>query len=177
MIRKTHCKRGHELTEVSTIPHFTKDGAPNGRACRICVNEAQRRNYAVNSKLYKDNARSYRLRHPEKVKKWKTNYNKNHPEEVKIWRQISKLRTRYGIMSIDERNDILQKQNGSCAICKRTNCAWKTGLKNAWHVDHKHNGTPNHRGILCSDCNHTIGRAKDNPALLRKMADYIESYQ
>ena len=30
------------------------------------------------------------------------------------------------------------------------------------------------RGLLCFACNTAIGQAKDDPALLRRMADYVE---
>lgn len=30
------------------------------------------------------------------------------------------------------------------------------------------------RGRLCRACNHALGNAKDNPAILRKLADYLE---
>jgi hypothetical protein len=40
-------------------------------------------------------------------------------------------------------------------------------------IDHDH-GTGKVRGLLCRDCNQGIGRFHDNPAILRKAADYIE---
>ncbi|MEU6397826.1 HNH endonuclease signature motif containing protein [Streptomyces cinnamoneus] len=36
--RRTHCKRGHAFTPENSIPN-----GPNGRSCRICTNEANRR--------------------------------------------------------------------------------------------------------------------------------------
>lgn len=45
-------------------------------------------------------------------------------------------------------------------------------------IDHDHNlsGPESIRGILCHHCNLAIGYAEDNPALLRRMADYLERY-
>lgn len=124
------------------------NGKPNGRVCRSC---------RINiNKLYRE----------------------NYPNKVYINRTNFKLRSMYAINSIAERDAILEKQGGKCAICGTSNCIWgKGGFKGVWHIDHRHDGTANHRGILCAECNHTIGRAKDDPELLRKMADYIESYQ
>ena len=45
-------------------------------------------------------------------------------------------------------------------------------------IDHDHSktGPESIRGILCQHCNLAIGYAEDNPAMLRRMADYIERY-
>lgn len=146
---KTHCSRGHEFTEENTIQCYSNNGTLNGRRCRICHNERVK----LDSREDK-NGTCYRSR---------TSY---------------QLRTRYGIKGgLEERDAILAAQDGKCAICGTSDCVWDKGFTKVWHIDHKHDGTINHRGIICSDCNHTIGRVKDNPALLRKMADYIESYQ
>jgi hypothetical protein len=40
-------------------------------------------------------------------------------------------------------------------------------------VDHCHT-SGRIRGFLCHDCNLAIGKAKDDPNLLRKMAEYLE---
>lgn len=42
-------------------------------------------------------------------------------------------------------------------------------------IDHEHNAEPNMRGVLCDACNRTLGHAKEDPARLRAVADYIEA--
>lgn len=42
----------------------------------------------------------------------------------------------------------------------------------SWDHDHK---TGKFRGWICHDCNTSLGKAKDNPSLLRRMAEYIET--
>jgi Recombination endonuclease VII len=41
------------------------------------------------------------------------------------------------------------------------------------HIDHDH-ATGAVRGILCHHCNLILGHAKDDPAVLRRLADYID---
>jgi len=42
-------------------------------------------------------------------------------------------------------------------------------------VDHVHDNTKRVRGVLCNSCNLTIGHARENPEILRSLADYIEA--
>jgi hypothetical protein len=59
--------------------------------------------------------------------------------------------------------------DATCFICK----APKTST-NKLGVDHSHKkGTV--RGVLCRSCNTGLGCFKDDPTLLRKAADYVES--
>lgn len=46
--------------------------------------------------------------------------------------------------------------------------------KRAMHWDHNHT-TGEFRGWLCARCNMTLGQVKDDPALLRKLAEYLEN--
>lgn len=46
------------------------------------------------------------------------------------------------------------------------------GRWHTFHYDHQH-GTDRFRGWLCNKCNQALGLAGDNPALLRRMADYL----
>jgi hypothetical protein len=76
---------------------------------------------------------------------------------------------KYGLTE-ERYNEILVSQGGRCAICRIEKC--KTGRRFA--VDHDH-GTGKVRGILCSACNIGIGHMQDDPELLRRAADYLET--
>jgi hypothetical protein len=73
---------------------------------------------------------------------------------------------------------MLEKQGNCCAICGTDS----PGGKGRWHVDHDHACCGRKRacekcirGLLCAACNIGIGYMKDDPALLRKAADYLET--
>lgn len=62
---------------------------------------------------------------------------------------------------------LLIKQHGGCAICGGK------GSGRQLDVDHCHT-TNKVRGLLCNNCNRGIGHLKDDPALLRLAATYLE---
>lgn len=59
-----------------------------------------------------------------------------------------------------------------CEICDRPP-GGKGPADKALHYDHNH-ATGVFRGWACQDCNHCLGKMRDDPALLRRMADYLE---
>ena len=76
-------------------------------------------------------------------------------------------------------------QGGCCAICRKPESAKIPGRKNASYedgrtrdlsVDHDHE-TGVVRQLLCNACNHMLGHSKENPAILRAAADYIEFHR
>lgn len=72
---------------------------------------------------------------------------------------------------------LLASQGGRCAICRSGDpgSSW-------WHTDHDHACCPEPgrscgkcvRGLLCSFCNSAIGYLKDDPAIMRAAAAYVE---
>ena len=75
------------------------------------------------------------------------------------------LRRLYGI-SLKEYETTLVAQGGGCAICQTTHDLV---------VDHDHaNGKV--RKVLCRNCNSGLGQFRDNPALLRVAANYLEDH-
>lgn len=74
------------------------------------------------------------------------------------------LQKRYGITEADLER-MLADQEGLCAICR---------VKPAKHVDHCHE-TGIVRGLLCFGCNRGLGKASDDPALLRRGLSYLEA--
>lgn len=69
---------------------------------------------------------------------------------------------------------MLQAQNGVCRICKRPErVKSRNGSIMRLAIDHCH-VTGAVRGLLCNGCNTALGKANDDPHLLRAMADYLE---
>jgi hypothetical protein len=77
------------------------------------------------------------------------------------------LKYNYGL-TVEEYQAKLATQGGRCAVCNEE-------PDRRLHVDHNHS-TGAVRDLLCEWCNHAIGKAKDNPARLRAMADYLERH-
>lgn len=87
----------------------------------------------------------------------------------RAYNQERRLLKTYGI-TWDEYDFLLSCQDGRCAICQGK------PRKYALAVDHDHK-TGEIRGLLCSKCNHKLlGSANDDPARLRRAADYLEEF-
>ncbi len=78
------------------------------------------------------------------------------------------LKSKWGL-SLEDYDNMLQKQNGVCAICFEK-C--RSGRRLA--IDHCHK-TGKIRGLLCGECNNGIGKLKDDPDLLRRAIKYLEN--
>jgi hypothetical protein len=73
---------------------------------------------------------------------------------------------------------MLAAQRHRCAICE----CLLTGARDT-HVDHDHACCPDEgrscgkcvRGLLCTDCNTGLAKFRDDPAILRRAASYLEN--
>jgi hypothetical protein len=83
-------------------------------------------------------------------------------------RKDIELKWNYGI-TIEDYERMMHECNGQC-VCGKSKARSNA---EALHVDHCHD-TGLIRGLLCHSCNRAIGLIND-PQLLRKLADYIES--
>lgn len=90
---------------------------------------------------------------------------------TKVWSLAQRCRS-YGI-SVDEYETLLAQQGGVCAICKKAETLIRKGALCKLTIDHDHN-TGRVRGILCNNCNRALGMLKDDPAILREAATYLE---
>jgi hypothetical protein len=116
----------------------------------------------------KEYTRKYRTEHREYFSQRNKEWIKQHPREAKS-RWLKKV---YGI-SIDDYEQLLERQNGRCAACR------KLPGRRALCVDHDHNssetGKIRIRGLLCDFCNQALGYVYDNPDILRSLANYLET--
>jgi hypothetical protein len=94
-------------------------------------------------------------------------YRKRRPRNVKD----TELKKYYGI-SLDDWERMYHEQGGTCAICKTCESQKSSRYANL-AVDHCHS-TGKVRGLLCNACNRAVGFIRDNPAVARAMADYLD---
>jgi hypothetical protein len=86
-------------------------------------------------------------------------------------RRAYELKRFYGL-SLDEYNAMLELQQWRCALCGE--CENAKGRRMLC-VDHCHK-KGHVRKLLCVKCNTGLGNFLDDPALLRKAADYLETH-
>lgn len=79
------------------------------------------------------------------------------------WHKEWKLKTRYGLTTEDFSSMIVE-QKSCCKICNQH-------MDNP-QVDHSHT-TGKVRGLLCRNCNTSLGLLREDPETLRNMISYI----
>jgi hypothetical protein len=89
------------------------------------------------------------------------------------------LKSIHGI-TLDEYNKKKEEQKDLCASCGKPEVAkiWKNqklGIKRL-SVDHCHT-TGKIRDLLCQQCNMALGALREDPIIIRKLADYIERHK
>jgi hypothetical protein len=72
-------------------------------------------------------------------------------------------------LSLSDFNIMLDSQKGVCAICHTAPASVPL------NVDHCHT-TGKVRGLLCGNCNRSLGLMKDNADRLRAAANYLERF-
>ena len=129
-----------------------------------------------NKEKIKEKRKIYLEKNKDKITKQAHEYAMSHRKERYIYNIKNKkrkrereLKVKYGL-SLEEYNNILKLQNGVCAIC------YGVGGKKGLAVDHCHK-TNKIRGLLCSNCNCSIGLLKENIELLDKIKIYLLKYK
>jgi hypothetical protein len=93
-------------------------------------------------------------------------YAKSNPKKTRGY-NVKKL---YGI-SLAEYEALHEKQSSCCAVC---GVSANDSAKGRLHVDHCHS-TGAVRGLLCSNCNTSLGLLKDDPERIKKLLTYLEA--
>jgi len=142
----------------------------NTRVCKYCSLEKTKEDFCYpekgnqckdcNKKLKRE--RTKKERALGKHDKYKGKYINSEKREEYI------LDWRYNI-SKEDYDNLLKKQEFSCAICKRHISNFKRKL----NVDHNHI-TNKVRGLLCTQCNTGLGKLGDNIEGLTKALNYLK---
>lgn len=83
-------------------------------------------------------------------------------------RREKRLVKKYGITN-EAYAEMAAAQDNCCKICEES-----VPDRAQFHVDHCHN-TGKIRGLLCSRCNQAIGLLREDPAIIRRAAEYVEN--
>jgi hypothetical protein len=138
---------------------------PECNACHYARAKQWRKD---NPEKYLEQGRQYaakrRARDPELVREQQQRFNRENPERVLVYRERikrAKFKRVWGI-DIDDIPD-------HCEVCGEEPVG-----KARMCVDHDHD-TGAFRGYLCALCNSALGMAKDDPAILRALAAYVDA--
>ena len=124
--------------------------------------------YAKNGARLRAERRERLLRDGDKIRAQKKSQRDKDPAKGHVAAYHRELH--YGVTN-EEYIALLDSQQGCCAICESPKPS--SGRYKHFCVDHDHN-TGRIRGLLCMNCNITLGRLRDDPEVLRKAADYLE---
>jgi hypothetical protein len=83
------------------------------------------------------------------------------------WQIHKHLKQNWGL-TLQQYDDMLEKQGNCCAICKTDDFGKTRGA-----IDHDHI-TGKIRGILCNNCNNGLGRFKDDIDNLKQAIIYLK---
>jgi ERCC4-type nuclease len=107
----------------------------------------------------------------EEISKKKKELRKKDVEKTKRNDRKYQLKQFYDITP-EQYTELYNKQNGCCAICGKN----QSELKKALGVDHNHT-TGKIRGLLCFNCNITIGKFNDDINMLILATNYLKEYE
>lgn len=138
------------------------------KTCTVCKQTKPQSDFYRRSARPGGDSRCKRCRDitgkPHRVK-----YYKEHRDAVIGQARAASLVKKYGITE-EQFLQLLEDQNGECAICGTPNGLVTRKAKLA--IDHNH-ATGEIRGLLCMSCNTALGNLQDSPELLMKAHAYL----
>lgn len=134
--------------------------------CKACIAKNVRAWRMENYDRDKARHAAYREQNRERIRETQ---NKRYAE-LGTTKYFEHIRGAYGLTE-DQYFAMLESQQECCFICLQE--FRYTGRKDSPCIDHDHT-TGKVRGILCGSCNLALGQVRDNPAILRKMIEYLE---
>jgi hypothetical protein len=114
-------------------------------------------------------------------------WERRHP----VLKKLDRIRTSWGNHVVDWFLELIQDQKFKCYACARKlSFGFSDESVSRACIDHDHKYTQKEirnsggtdspiypRMLLCNSCNRALGSLKDDPKVLRKLADAIEKYK
>ena len=142
---------------------------PVGRECSVC----QKYKLLNTDNFFRSSIAiagfGYRCKPCDKIAK--SNWYKKNKERATMSSKNRTWKHKFGV-TVEWYKTQLMAQNGCCAICRSDKNKGRFGTY--FVIDHNHS-SGKIRGLLCNTCNRTLGMFKEDPAILRRGAEYIEN--
>ncbi len=112
---------------------------------------------------------------PERI--IKRNEYRQRPEvklKIKGYRYSGGYLKKYGL-TIEDYNKLVKQQDGVCAICGNNETVKQNGKETKLAVDHDWK-TGKIRGLLCKNCNVSLGNLNEDISLFYKCIEYLKQH-
>lgn len=125
-----------------------------------------REEYLASRKLYRE-------KNKEKIRAYNKKYKEANRHRLKTYpdKPGKHFKRTYGITEEDYQR-MLVEQDYVCKICLQPETSKRNDTVKRLAVDHCHT-TGEVRGLLCSNCNTTLGKYNDSPDMFKRFADYL----
>jgi hypothetical protein len=140
----------------------TRDGLRGD--CKACFAKRARANYLANSEREIARVKQWQQANPDRVRA--TQRKRRSRPGSKLADRVLHLKRKYG-MTLRQYEEMLEAQEGRCAICEEPPRA-----DISLHIDHDH-ATGVVRGLLCFKCNNALGDFADDGDRLIRAANYL----
>lgn len=137
---------------------------PAKKLAQVRAYKARRRKDPAYVEATQRYMREWRVQNREKKRATDKAWQVRNLHRIRITRKAWKSKHYEARVSV-----LVQNHNGRCDLCAGPpDGRWKR-----LNIDHCHK-TEVFRGMLCSKCNRAIGLFKDDSALIRRAADYLD---
>lgn len=173
----THCRQGHELTEANTYSQSNGE-----RRCRLCRSawaaQAAAERDSREEVVLPEEARCGSCKQVKPISCFQHNKKLKHGYRPRCREcDADNNRVINHNISIDRYREMLDLQDGLCAICQREERVVNRRLT----IDHDHRCCDQKskscgkcvRGLLCNRCNAGLGQFSDDPENLLRAAIYL----
>ena len=173
------CTKCGASKEPLEFPAHARSADGRNSWCRSCMAAGERARWASDPEAYRARRRERRKlareANPEVYRAEQQRYRERHAKRLRLKDQ-RRACEKHGL-SLEDYKTMLLMQGGRCATCGFVAARQRRSLD----IDHDHDCCPGTyscgrcvRGLLCSGCNNTLGRVRDNASLLRSLASYVE---
>jgi hypothetical protein len=163
-------KRCSKCGQLKRLDDFSKDNTKSDglrSSCKWCQKQQEQQKRKKN--------KEYQQKYYKKNKHKKNRQVKEYRRKHQTWyarEQLKKTAKKYGL-TLEEYDQILEDQNGVCAICGKPETELnRYGSINRLSIDHDHD-TDKIRGLLCRRCNRVLGSIETNIELIPQMIAYL----